>query len=110
MAFLGDHTGCCVENRLGRSPREMEAQVVIQVREGSVRRGQCWTWREVVRSWIFFPKENKKDSRSVVRSERKGNGRLELLLTKTGGLWSRGRGELSFGPEVSIRRTRREVD
>lgn len=45
-----------------------------------------------------------------MRSERKGNGRLELLLTKTGGLWSRGRGELSFGPEVSIRRTRREVD
>lgn len=54
---------------------------------------------EVERSgqiWIFFPKENKKDSRSVVRSERKGNGRLELLLTKTGGLWSRGRGELAL--------------
>lgn len=73
------------ENRLGRSLREMEAQIVIQVKEdalsggGSAGGGEKWS-----EPGYFFPKENKKDSRSVVNSERKWNGSKELLLRLEG--------------------------
>lgn len=58
---------------------------MTQVTEGALSGGDSAGGGE---KWpdpgYFFPKENKKDSCSVVVYERKGNGRIELLLRLEG--------------------------